>query len=189
MLSIAFAMLALAAPPVAPAPETPPQARRVELSRAFRTRTPWALDVTEGPPGEDNGGNPAPGVLRLCLRKAGGPCQDETLAPPPYDKTTVGSDYPPHYLRQAGPVYPQGAGGAPLLRVVTASQSAGDGGQVIAFQLLSYSRAQDRFVRVYSHLTGSNNNEETRFVDAGPLRGDVISADPTTTRRSATGSW
>jgi hypothetical protein len=34
-------------------------------------------------------------------------------------------------------------------------------------------------VRVYDHVTGTNNNQEVRYIDAGPLKGDIISAEPT----------
>jgi hypothetical protein len=34
-------------------------------------------------------------------------------------------------------------------------------------------------VRVYDHLTGSNNDQEVRYISTGPLKGDIISAEPT----------
>jgi hypothetical protein len=45
--------------------------------------------------------------------------------------------------------------------------------------LLAYDLNTDRFHVVFFNITGKNNNEETRFVDAGPLLGDVIIAYPT----------
>jgi hypothetical protein len=56
---------------------------------------------------------------------------------------------------------------------------AGDGDQLVVTQLLAYDAQDDRFERIYAHMTGTNNNEEVRFVSGGPLRGDVISAEPT----------
>jgi hypothetical protein len=56
---------------------------------------------------------------------------------------------------------------------------AGDGGQSVVTQLLDYRETSDKFERIYAHTTGTNNNEEVRFVPSGPLQGDVISADPT----------
>ena len=42
-----------------------------------------------------------------------------------------------------------------------------------------YDRGADRFVRVFLNLTGRNNNQNTRFVESGPLQGDVIVDVPT----------
>jgi len=36
----------------------------------------------------------------------------------------------------------------------------------------------DAFARVFENRTGQNNNQETRFITDGPLRGSVISAEP-----------
>jgi hypothetical protein len=63
--------------------------------------------------------------------------------------------------------------------IVTASLHAGDGGQIVATQLFRYNKARDTFERVYAHWTGSNNNQEVRFMAGGPLEGAVISAEPT----------
>jgi hypothetical protein len=45
--------------------------------------------------------------------------------------------------------------------------------------LVSYRRADDRFVPVYQYETAHNNNEEVRFIETGPVRGAVISVEPT----------
>ena len=55
---------------------------------------------------------------------------------------------------------------------------SGDGDQVVATQLVAYDVRQDAFRRVYARSTGHNNNQEVRFVTAGPLRGSVISVEP-----------
>jgi hypothetical protein len=156
-----------------PGPSGPPAP--VDLSKPFHTRTPWRLMATQGPPEEDGGGDLAPGKLSLCLQRgAAGPCLSEPV--------TVTLAYPgwgPHYLETAKPVYPRGRTAPPLLELVTASQHGGNGSQAIVTQLLKYDPARDAFERIYEHDTGANNNEETRFIGAGPLKGAVISADPT----------
>jgi hypothetical protein len=43
---------------------------------------------------------------------------------------------------------------------------------------VSYDADRDAFRRVFARSTGRNRNEEVRFVTDGPLRGDVISAEP-----------
>ena len=83
----------------------------------------------------------------------------------------------PHYLDQARIVY--GAFARPLLLVQTASLHSGDGDQLVFTQVFAYRRSLDQFVRVYDHLMGRNNNQEVRFIESGPLRGDIISAEPT----------
>jgi hypothetical protein len=83
----------------------------------------------------------------------------------------------PHYLKQAAVVHQ--ASGRPLLLVQTASLHAGDGDQLVLTQALAYQRGSDRFVRVYGHLTGTNNNQEVRYIETGLLKGDIISAEPT----------
>lgn len=45
--------------------------------------------------------------------------------------------------------------------------------------LLAYDQKTDRFRVVFFNMTGRNNNEETRFVEGGPLLGSVIVAYPT----------
>jgi hypothetical protein len=160
-----------------PAPFAPPAP--VDLSKAFHTRSSWRLVATQEAQTEDYGGEPAPGALHLCLEKSpGGPCDAAPLAAPkPAVAPTV--DWGPHYLTSATPVYPQGRAAPPLLDVVTASLHAGDGGQVVVTQVLKYDPARDAFERIYRHETGTNNNEETRFIEAGPLKGAMISAEPT----------
>lgn len=160
--------------------ETAPPASPIDLSKPFHTRSPWRLTYTQGPETEDYGGNPAPGALHLCLEKArSGPCLGEPVSAENPAKPGESPDWGPHYLEAAKPVYPQGEAEAPLLEIVTASVHAGDGGQVVVSQLLKYDRARDAFERIYRHDTGTNNNEEVRFVTDGPLRGAVISAEPT----------
>ena len=153
----------------------------VELGAAFGARSPWRLVVTQGPTTEDYAGFPAPGAVSLCLApRPGAPCSADPDLMPPQDAAS-GQGWEPHYLNAARPVYPRGRSGPPLLLIATASLHAGDGGQLVATQLFRYDRGRDAFERVYAHNTGTNNNEEVRFIAAGPLMGDVISAEPTPT--------
>jgi hypothetical protein len=174
-LDFCLSGLALSASATPPSVDIP----RIDLVKAFHSRSAWRLVATEGPPAVDYGDNPAPGALRLCFEK--GPedaCASPSAMPPP----STGASYDgwePHYLLAAKVVYPEGPGGAPLLMIVTASMHAGDGGQIVATQLFKYSRAGDAFERVYAHSIGTNNNQEVRFIPGGPLEGAVISAEPT----------
>jgi hypothetical protein len=71
--------------------------------------------------------------------------------------------------------------------VQTASVHSGDGDQLVFTQALAYRRDTDKFVRVYSHSTGRNNNQEVRFIAAGPLKGDIVAAEPT--EKAPYGFW
>jgi hypothetical protein len=107
------------------------------------------------------------------VRKApAGPC-DPTII------TMPRPDWEAHYLDTAKLVYPRGREGAPLLLLQTSSMHAGNGNQSVFTRLLAYRRVIDRFVPVFQHETGRNNNEEVRFIEASPLRGDIISVEPT----------
>jgi len=45
--------------------------------------------------------------------------------------------------------------------------------------LFDYDRKAERFRVVFFNMVGRNNNQEARFVENGPLLGDVIVAYPT----------
>ncbi len=176
-----------AAPAPAPAPAGAVIAS-IGLSDALGTRSPWQLVAVQGPPVEDPGGDEAPGVVTLCLREGGsGPC-DPGLKGALHAASTGDIFAVPHYLNEARVVHPPGSGGRPVLLVRTASlHSSGDGDQLVLTQALAYERDADRFVRVHDHVTGTNNDQEVRYVEAGPLAGDIISVEPT--RDAPYGFW
>jgi hypothetical protein len=184
-LGALFASLALIAASAAPAPPesaaTTPSSdlRPVDLTMPFGTRSPWRFVVTEGPAIEDYVGDPAPGLLQLCLEKGEpGTCVSEPLSSKLEDSNPPGY-WGPHFLDVAKAVYPQGIAAAALFLVKTSSPPSVDGGRVVVTQLLKYDRARDAFERVYFHRNVTNHNEEVRFIAEGPLEGAVISAEPT----------
>jgi hypothetical protein len=157
----------------------------IDLSKSFGTRSLWSFQATQGSEIDDPGLDQIPGAITLCLSKsATGVCDPSLLTAFP---NLAGLDDPsleaffgvPHYLYESEIVYPEGTGHAPLLLVQTASASGGDGNRGILTQVLAYNRANDHFFRIYSHFMGSNNDQEARFINAGPMRGDIISVDPT----------
>ncbi len=160
------------------------QIREIALSAPFQTRSSWRFVVTEGPPVKDVDGNDAPGALTLCLyRGASDRCFSNPLTLPLGDPATAADvGWEPHALLAARLVYPRGRGKSPLFLVVTGSVLSGDGDQLVTTQLLAYDPKADLFRRVYGGHTGHNNNQETRFVSAGPLRGSVITAEPQPSR-------
>jgi len=149
----------------------------LDLTAPFATRTPWRLVATQGPPDKDFNDELGPGAVRLCLTKGpAAPCA-QPLATWPRDSRLSQADWDAHDLDK--PQVVRATGAPPLLRLRTASRYAGDGDQVIFYQLLAYRRGPDRFEPVYAFQTGHNNNQEVRFVEAGPLAGAVISVEPT----------
>src|SRR5258708_3365191 len=149
------------------------QAMQLDLGKPFHARSPWRLVVTEGAPTKDYGDNEAPGALTLCLQRGPtGPCLSDPVTPTLRATTADESNaWVPHYLLTARVVYPRGINAAPFLLIVTGSLNSGDGGQVVATQLVSYDAGRDEFRRIYSKSTGHNNNQEIRFIAEGPLRG------------------
>lgn len=166
-MTAAIAYAATSSSPMAP----------LDLSEAFATRSPWRLTATQGPPVEDPAGQLAPGAIDLCLSKdAGRNCDPE---PNRALRLSGGSDVfaQPHFLLRAQVVRP--AGKPRLLLLELASFHAGNGDQRVSLQLYTYDHAKDVFRLAYAHRTGRNNNQEIRYVEAGPLSGVVVTSGPT----------
>ena len=167
----------------APLPATT-EIASIDLSRPFGTRSAWQFTATQAPPipdpfGPDDG--TVPGAVTLCLHKgAEGPC-DPQLQAKLFDTSDVPAFSERHYLEAARIVRSHGASGQPLLLIVSASLHSGDGDQLVPTQVMAYQRGQDRFTRVYERWTGTNNNQDLRFVETGPLAGDIIAAEPSET--------
>ena len=149
-----------------------------DLSRPFATRSVWHLKAAQGAP-VDFAGEKAPGEIDLCLTKAGSNTCDPQL------RSVILPDAPsnpyarPHFLVSVDTVYPQGDANEPLLMIRSASLAGMNGDQLVLTQLLAYRPEMDEFFSVYEHVTGKNNDQEVRYVQEGPLRGSVISAEPT----------
>jgi hypothetical protein len=180
-VSATLAALALATA-VSAAPPAPATISSIDLAKPFATRSPWRFTATQGPPVEDPlglAGDTVPGRIQLCLRAtASSPCDPQLLgALRAGQEDDVFAD--PHYLNEAKIVRTRGATAQPLLLVQAASVYSGDSDQVITTQVLAYDRAKDSFTRIYEHVTGHNNNQEVRYIETGPLTGDIISVEPT----------
>jgi hypothetical protein len=176
---IAAALLAL------PSYAQPPASKviaNLDLTQPFATRSPWRFTAAQGPDTEDPiMGGDAPGLIALCLRNGGSAaCSPQLQATLPGDQTDDHVFTQPRYLQQARIVRPRGAASPPLLFVQVSSLLSADTGQIVFTQALAYRRGDDRFERVYGHATGGhNNNFEVRYIDSGPLKGDIVSAEPT----------
>jgi hypothetical protein len=167
----------IAAGPIGAAPAGEKQIASIDLRQPFGTRSLWRFTATQGPDVPDDIiGGEAPGPIRLCISKD----QGRTCSPDLREPLHAGSDTDEfdtaRYLRDSRIVRPGGAAARALLLINYASLNSGDGDQRVGMQLFAYDRATDRFSRVFEEIVGHNNNQEIRYVEAGPLRGDVIVA-------------
>ncbi|WP_420139123.1 hypothetical protein [Sphingomonas sp.] len=151
----------------------------MDLSKPFATRAPWHFTARQGPSVSDTpSGDTEDGAITLCISKDGGrTCQPSLEGLLTRDDKVKDDFFQPHYLAAPTIVHPTDK--IALLKIEVSSLHAGNGDYLHALALLSYDRARDGFVPVYRHFVGRNNNQEIRYVPAGPLRGAVISAEPT----------
>jgi hypothetical protein len=186
MMAMACAALAGSAPawsaPVssAMAVAAPTPLVQIDLSQPFGAPAGWSFTAVEDDPMPDPIMDPAdqvPGVIRLCIGNAGGrtcrPDLDRLLAISGPDDLFSR----PHFLLDARIVHPRAD--LPMLLVKVASLHSVNGDQRIATAAIAYDRADAAFAVIYRHQTGRNNNQDTRYIATGPLRGAIISAEPT----------
>jgi len=157
----------------------------VDLTQAFHTRSAWRFTATQGAQVNDIFSDPSssqpdklPGVITLCLHKVSSRECDRSLSG---DLNSQGTDRyfdASHFLRKFEIVHPRSEAN-PLLLIRTTNLSSGDGSTGVLTQILSYDRKNDKFRRIYRQVVGSNGNEEVRYITSGPLKGDVITAEPT----------
>ena len=117
---------------------------------------------------EDNG------PIYLCLVKAASPDCAQHF----YQQEEYKGEMPFH-LFSGNVVYADPNKSKPLLLLKVCGQQSGNGNCLIASALYLYDKGTDGFTRVFLNLTGRNNNQATRFVESGPLQGDVIVDYPT----------
>lgn len=148
----------------------------IDLTEPFGTATQWTFLVVQ------DGGKPPTeledhGPIFPCFVKADSP--DCAL----HFYQQVDSDLPeidtPYHLFAGNVVYANQNKSNPLLFVKVCGAQGPNGNCGIATALYRYDKGTDRFNRVFLNLTGRNNNQDTRFVESGPLQGDVIVDNPT----------
>lgn len=181
ILGLAALVLFAVIRPCAKAATAPATIANIDLGKPFAARSDWRLIATQGPPIADPivDDQTAPGAVSLCLSKAAAAACTPLAAMPSAGPGDTQLFFEAHYLNDARVVWPRGHSAAPLLLLQTASVHSADGDQVVYTQLLAYQRASDRFAPAFQKSTGRNNNQEVRFVTAGPLMGDVITVEPT----------
>jgi hypothetical protein len=156
----------------------------VDLTKPFDTKSQWTLVIGKQPDKEstveDGMGEPI-GAVSVCFVKNAVPdCSDAMfLAKYREENIAVAPGERPFYQLFASEVVYSGPGKTlPLLMTKTGTWRGANGSCGISTLLFDYDREAERFHAVFFNITGSNNNQETRFVETGPLLGDVIVADP-----------
>jgi hypothetical protein len=157
----------------------------LDLTQTFRTKSRWSMVAAKQPDEEstveDGGGNRI-GAVSLCFVENDEPDCSEEIFQAKYREAKVSfvSGEPTFHELFASDVVFSGPGRTlPLLRIESCMNRGANGNCGVSTFLFAYDRKADRFRVVFFNLTGRNNNEETRFVEKGPLPGSVVVAYPT----------
>lgn len=187
-MALASTVFAVAAAAGGAAPPAPTVIARIDLAKAFVTRSAWRFVATQDPEIADPEMGPIPGAVRLCLKKApNGPCDMAREAKAHLGATIPDDGWEPHFLDVAKLVYPRGRSSQPLLLVRSSGALGFNGDHAVLTQVIVYQRGPDRFTTIYDEVTGANNNQEIRYVPSGPLMGSMIRAEPAD--RAPFGYW
>ncbi|OAN59228.1 hypothetical protein A7X12_24835 [Sphingomonas sp. TDK1] len=172
-------MLIATSMPGAAATAQPPQHYPLDLAKPFGTRSHWTFTSTQAPDIRDpiTDDDTVPGPLRLCLSRDQGKSCSPILGRALTVDLRPDLFSEPHYLEVVKIVFP--SAGHPLLLLRLASLKSINGDQRTATIALAYDRTADDFVIAYEKRTNRNNNQEIRYVETGPLRGAILSAEPT----------
>jgi hypothetical protein len=149
-----------------------------DLTKPFATTSSWTLVIAQdnAPPPEISDFEEH-GPIAICFVKDLAPdCSEKLYDNVPSEQRWFGT---PFYIRDSRVVYAGPANMRPLLLLKTCGARSGDGNCGIATGLYGYDQRADRFYKAFGNVTGSNNNQDTRFVENGPLLGDVIVNYPT----------
>lgn len=153
----------------------------LDLTRLFDTRTRWTFVIATLPGSHfsaSSGKMVDGGPLAQCFVNGLAPHCSYAM---PHNASRLSWFAIPLHFYSARAVFAGANHSRPLLLIRTAAAYAGDGSHGIFTRLFRYDRRKNRFDTVFSNSTGSNNNQETRFIGHGPLRGDIIVAVPTAT--------
>lgn len=151
----------------------------IDLTKPFEAVSQWTLVIAQdtGPPPAQVADSNAHGPITICLVRAAAPDCSETLY-----ADVNGEDRSfttPFSLLDGRVVHAGRVETRPLLLLKTCSAHSLNGSCGIATALYAYDRSADRFYRAFLNFIGSNNNQASRFVESGPLRGDVMVDYPT----------
>lgn len=153
----------------------------IDLATPFAIKAPWRFLASQGPDvpsDQSNTGDSEPGRIKLCITgDAGRSCPLDLNRAPNADWNDYFGDV--HFLEEAKIVRPHGSAAAPLFIVRAAGLHGGNGNQFVITQAVAYDRQRAQFVRIYADSVARNTNDEIRYIETGPLRGAIVSAEPT----------
>lgn len=152
----------------------------LDLTTPFKTSAQWTLviaDEVDNPKYDhDSSGN---SVASICFVKIDAVDCSEKIAIEKYRQQGMQIEDRVFYQYYVKIVYLDSKKQRPLLLVGTCSYARWDGDCGQATFLYDYVRNPNDFRLVFFNLTGKNNNQETRFIEDGPLMGSVIAVYPT----------
>lgn len=150
----------------------------MDLTRPFATRTQWTFVAASLPGSRQNAAGETVRNWGVAVCFVDG-LTPRCRYPMPGQELRLYRFGAAFHLYVAKVVFAGANGRSPLLLVKTFGAYGGDGGHAVYAQVFAYHGLRDRFMPIFSNSTGGNNNQETRFVRSGPLRGDIVVARPT----------
>ena len=154
-------------------------AAHVDLIGPFGTQSQWTLVVAKQPDEEGRAG-PLEGAVSVCFVKGAEADCSDALFLAHFKKlgiTLLDGERPFHELHEARVVRADAS--TPLLSLKACTAQSFNSDCAVSTFLYAYDARHDRFRPVFSNMTGRNNNQETRFIESGPLQGAVVVATPT----------
>lgn len=154
----------------------------LDLTQAFSTSSQWTLvvvqDDTVPPDDYGSGTGYEHGAMAVCLVKGLDPtCEQKVEEDDQIPDMAWASTL--YSLDEGKIVYAGDKDTRPLLWLQTCTFPSVNGSCDRRTVIYDYDQKHDKFVSVFGGETGSNNNQDTRFMADGPLRGDVIADRPT----------
>ncbi len=156
----------------------------VDLTQPFSAKFRWTLVIAKQPDEVIqtlHGPYEKEGAVSVCfVRNTDADCSDAAFLEK-YREHKIAlepGDRPFYELLASQVVFSRPGGKAPLLYLKTCTLHGGNGSCGISTFLFAYDRKSDAFRMAFFNFTGRNNNQATRFVESGPLLGDVIAAYP-----------
>jgi len=164
---------------------TPEIIQHIDLTKPFETRSRWTLVVGKEPDksaSTTNAFGETIGALSVCFVKNDIPdCSQKTILEKYQDQniSIAPGDRPFYELFTSEIVFSGAVKTQPLVMLKTCTMAGANGNCGISTFLFDYDREMDHFRLVFFNVTGRNNNQEPRFVECGPLQGNVIAVYPT----------
>jgi hypothetical protein len=157
-------------------------AEHIDLTAPFESTSQWTLvaatEVDKSNPNSESSDGTSP--ISICFVKNGVPdCSEDTVREK-YRAQGMGREQRTFYeLSKSKIVHQDSSGKNPLLLLKTCTAFSFDGDCGKATFLYEYDRTKDNFRLVFFNLTPRNNNQDTRFMENGPLVGSIVVVYPT----------